>query len=172
MTSGKKFRLKDVRSRRHGRLTSEDKPQAKEGAAGRGTERCPSCKKGALRAGPVGSVLIFQAMDAAGKDGTIKHVMSGVNPQGCQVYSFKAPSTRGTRPRLSVALLKRLPERGRIGIFNRSYYEEVLVVRVHPEISREQKLPPQLVGKDDLGRALRGHPQLRALSQPQRHRSS
>ena len=92
-------------------------------------------------------LLVFQAMDAAGKDGTIKHVMSGVNPQGCQVSSFKRP-VGGARPRLPVALRKRLPERGRIGIFNRSYYEEVLVVRVHPEILKQQKLPPPLVGKD------------------------
>src|ERR687891_295280 len=91
---------------------------------------------------------IFQAMDAAGKDGAIKHVMSGVNPQGCQVYSFKAPSAEDLDHDYLWRCLKRLPERGRIGIFNRSYYEEVLVVRVHPEFLAKQKLPPKLVGKN------------------------
>lgn len=92
-------------------------------------------------------LLIFQAMDAAGKDGTIKHVMSGINPQGCQVFSFKSPSPL----ELDHDFLWRtnicLPERGRIGIFNRSYYEEVLAVRVHPEFLEKQKLPPELVTK-------------------------
>jgi PPK2 family polyphosphate:nucleotide phosphotransferase len=92
-------------------------------------------------------LLIFQAMDAAGKDGAIKHVMSGVNPQGCQVYSFKAPSPEDLDHDFLWRTTKCLPERGRIGVFNRSYYEEVLVVRVHPEILENQKLPPQLVGK-------------------------
>ena len=88
-------------------------------------------------------LLIFQAMDAAGKDGTIKHVMSGVNPQGCQVLLLQGAVARGARPRLPVAHGRALPERGRIGIFNRSYYEEVLVVRVHPEMLTAQKLPPR-----------------------------
>ena len=79
-------------------------------------------------------LLIFQAMDAAGKDGAIKHVMSGVNPQGCQVYSFKAPSSEELDHDYLWRTMKCVPERGRIGIFNRSYYEEVLVVRVHPEL--------------------------------------
>jgi PPK2 family polyphosphate:nucleotide phosphotransferase len=91
-------------------------------------------------------LLIFQAMDAAGKDGTIKHVMSGVNPQGCQVFSFKQPSSEELDHDFMWRYVIRLPERGRIGIFNRSYYEEVLVVRVHPEVLKRQKLPPQLVG--------------------------
>ena len=86
-------------------------------------------------------LLIFQAMDAAGKDGAIKHVMSGVNPQGCQVYSFKAPTSEDLDHDYMWRCVKCLPERGRIGIFNRSYYEEVLVVRVHPEILERQKLP-------------------------------
>ena len=93
-------------------------------------------------------LLIFQAMDAAGKDGTIKHVMSGVNPQGCQVYSFKAPSAEDLDHDFLWRCIKCLPERGRIGIFNRSYYEETLVVRVHPEFLAKQKLPPELVTKD------------------------
>ena len=90
-------------------------------------------------------LLIFQAMDAAGKDSTIKHVMSGVNPQGCQVYSFKAPSDEELDHDFMWRTTCRLPERGRIGIFNRSYYEEVLVVRVHPEILARQRLPTSLV---------------------------
>jgi len=90
-------------------------------------------------------LLVFQAMDAAGKDSAIKHVMSGVNPQGCQVYSFKAPTTEEIDHTYLWRCMKALPERGRIGIFNRSYYEETLVVRVHPQILQSQKLPPQLV---------------------------
>jgi PPK2 family polyphosphate:nucleotide phosphotransferase len=89
-------------------------------------------------------LIIFQAMDAAGKDSTIKHVMSGINPQGCQVFSFKAPSDEELDHDYLWRSFKALPERGRIGIFNRSYYEEVLVVRVHPEILDKQKLPLEL----------------------------
>lgn len=92
-------------------------------------------------------LLIFQAMDAAGKDGAIKHVMSGINPQGCQVYSFKAPSELELQHDFLWRTTRDLPERGHIGIFNRSYYEEVLVVRVHPEILKSQKTPASLVGK-------------------------
>jgi len=92
-------------------------------------------------------LLIFQAMDAAGKDGAIEHVMSGVNPQGCQVYSFKTPSERELQHDFLWRTTLDLPERGHIGIFNRSYYEEVLVVRVHPEILAGEKVPPSLVGK-------------------------
>ena len=92
-------------------------------------------------------LLVFQAMDAAGKDGAIKHVMSGVNPQGCQVYSFKQPSAQELAHDFMWRYAKCFPDRGRIGIFNRSYYEEVLVVRVHEEILERQKLPPSLVGK-------------------------
>jgi len=93
-------------------------------------------------------LLLFQAMDAAGKDGAIKHVMSGVNPQGCQVYSFKAPSTEELDHDFLWRTSRCLPERGRIGIFNRSYYEELLVVRVHKEILQAERIPPKLVGKD------------------------
>jgi len=92
-------------------------------------------------------LLVFQAMDAAGKDGTIKHVMSGVNPQGCQVFSFKQPSREDLDHDFMWRYVKCLPERGRIGIFNRSYYEEVLVVRVHPEVLRRQRLPAPHAGK-------------------------
>ncbi|HWX94799.1 MAG TPA: polyphosphate kinase 2 family protein [Terriglobales bacterium] len=93
-------------------------------------------------------LLIFQAMDAAGKDGAIKHVMSGVNPQGCQVYSFKAPSSEELDHDYLWRTMKCVPERGRIGIFNRSYYEEVLVVRVHPDLLKAQRIPPSLITKD------------------------
>ncbi len=92
-------------------------------------------------------LLIFQAMDAAGKDSTIKHVMSGVNPQGCQVFSFKQPSSEELDHDFMWRYVIRMPERGRIGIFNRSYYEEVLVVRVHPATLKRQKMPPRLVSK-------------------------
>jgi PPK2 family polyphosphate:nucleotide phosphotransferase len=92
-------------------------------------------------------LLVFQAMDAAGKDGTIKHVMSGVNPQGCQVFSFKQPSPEDLNHDFLWRYVKCLPERGRIGIFNRSYYEEVLVVRVHPDILNRQKLPAGSISK-------------------------
>jgi len=94
-------------------------------------------------------LLIFQAMDAAGKDGAIKHVMSGVNPQGCQVYSFKHPSSEELAHDFLWRTTRNLPERGRIGIFNRSYYEEVLVVRVHPEILHAQALPPEALDDKD-----------------------
>jgi PPK2 family polyphosphate:nucleotide phosphotransferase len=90
---------------------------------------------------------VFQAMDAAGKDSTIKHVMSGVNPQGCQVFSFKQPSREDLAHDFMWRYVTRLPERGRIGIFNRSYYEEVLIVRVHEDILKQQRLPPSLMGK-------------------------
>lgn len=92
-------------------------------------------------------LLIFQAIDAAGKDSTIKHVMSGVNPQGCQVFSFKEPSQEELNHDFMWRYSNRLPERGKIGIFNRSYYEEVLIVRVHEEILKGQKIPEQLIGK-------------------------
>jgi PPK2 family polyphosphate:nucleotide phosphotransferase len=90
-------------------------------------------------------LLIFQAMDAAGKDGAIKHVMSGINPQGCEVFSFKQPSAEELQYDFLWRTIRRLPERGRIGIFNRSYYEEVLIVRVHPKILRAQRIPEELL---------------------------
>jgi PPK2 family polyphosphate:nucleotide phosphotransferase len=94
-----------------------------------------------------GVLIVLQAMDAAGKDGTIKHVMSGVNPQGCQVFSYKKPSAEELNHNFLWRYMKSLPERGRIGIFNRSYYEDVLVVKVHPELLEQQKLPPGKHGK-------------------------
>src|SRR5215470_11808517 len=140
------FRLKDIDPGDTLDLTSEDKPRAKEAlAAGIGAlaelqDMLYAQDKWAL-------LLIFQAMDAAGKDGTIKHVMSGVNPQGCQVYSFKSPSAEDLDHDYLWRCMKCLPNRGQIGIFNRSYYEEVLVVRVHPEYLAKQKIPPSLVSK-------------------------
>lgn len=89
-------------------------------------------------------LLIFQAMDAAGKDGAIRHVMSGVNPQGCKIFSFQEPSAEESDHDFLWRTTRRLPERGRIGIFNRSYYEEVLIVRVHPELLAKQRLPQEL----------------------------
>ncbi len=94
-----------------------------------------------------GVLLIFQAMDAAGKDGTIKHVMSGINPQGCEVYSFKSPNSTELDHDYLWRCLRCMPERGRIGIFNRSYYEETLVVRVHPDYLAAEKVPQKLVTK-------------------------
>ena len=95
-------------------------------------------------------LLIFQAMDAAGKDGAIRHVMSGVNPQGCEVFGFKQPSAEDLKHDFLWRCTRDLPERGRIGIFNRSYYEEVLVVRVHPEILQQQHIPPALIDEDKI----------------------
>jgi len=109
-------------------------------------------------------LLIFQAMDAAGKDSAIKHVMSGVNPQGCQVFSFKHPSAEELAHDFLWNATRRLPERGHIGIFNRSYYEEVLIVRVHPEILRGENLPPELLDKDTLW-----HDRYRSIVDLERH---
>jgi PPK2 family polyphosphate:nucleotide phosphotransferase len=95
-------------------------------------------------------LLIFQGMDAAGKDGVIKHVMSGINPEGCQVFSFKSPSVEDLQHDFLWRTTRDLPERGRIGIFNRSYYEEVLIVRVHPQILRAQEIPAGLVSKKNI----------------------
>ena len=95
-------------------------------------------------------LLIFQGMDAAGKDGAIRHVMSGVNPQGCEVFSFKQPSAEELKHDFLWRSDKRLPERGRIGIFNRSYYEEVLIVRVHPELLHKESIPEELIAKKNV----------------------
>ena len=115
-------------------------------------------------------LLIFQAMDAAGKDGMIKHVMSGVNPQGCQVFSFKHPSASELEHDFLWRTTRDLPERGRIGIFNRSYYEEVLIVRVHPEILRSEGLPDELsMTKTIWKRALPLHRGSGEAPPPQRH---
>jgi PPK2 family polyphosphate:nucleotide phosphotransferase len=143
-TDGKKFRLEEVDPEDTGELTSEDKPEAKEALAA-GVEVLAQLQERLYAQDRWAVLLIFQAMDAAGKDGAIEHVMSGVNPQGCQVYSFKAPSAEDLDHDYMWRCLRRLPERGRIGIFNRSYYEEVLVVRVHKELLEGQKLPRSLI---------------------------
>jgi PPK2 family polyphosphate:nucleotide phosphotransferase len=114
----------------------------------KGVEQLATCQDMLYAQDTYALLLIFQAMDAAGKDGTIKHVMSGINPQGCDVSSFKAPSTEELNHDYLWRCSRRLPERGRIGIFNRSYYEEVLVARVHPEILEAQRIPPEVRGKD------------------------
>jgi PPK2 family polyphosphate:nucleotide phosphotransferase len=146
LTDGKKFRLKDVKPDDTGDLTAEDKPQAKEALA-LGVEALSQLQERLYAQDRWAVLLIFQAMDAAGKDGAIKHVMSGINPHGCQVHSFKAPSAEELDHDYLWRCMKALPERGRIGIFNRSYYEEVLVVRVHQELLAHQKLPPSVVTK-------------------------
>jgi polyphosphate kinase 2 (PPK2 family) len=129
-----------------GDLTSDHKPAAKEGLS-MGVGALSEMQEMLYAQDKWAVLLIFQAMDAAGKDGAIRHVMSGVNPQGCQVYSFKSPSAEELDHDFMWRSMKALPERGRIGIFNRSYYEEVLVVRVHEELLKQQKIPPTLVGK-------------------------
>ena len=142
-----RFRLKDIDPGDTLDLTAEDKPRAKEALA-MGVSVLAELQNMLYAQDQWAVLLIFQAMDAAGKDGVIKHVMSGVNPQGCEVYSFKAPSDEDLDHDFMWRCVRRLPERGRIGIFNRSYYEETLVVRVHRELLEKQKLPPELVTKD------------------------
>ena len=146
VTKGTKFRLKDHSPGDTAHLDA-DKKKA-HALLQRDIERLAALQDKLYAQDRWAILLIFQAMDAAGKDGTIKHVMSGVNPQGCQVYSFKVPSAEDLDHDFLWRATKCLPERGRIGIFNRSYYEEVLVVRVHPELLERQKLPPRLVTKD------------------------
>ena len=143
---GNGFRLKSFDPADTGGLGSEQKPQAKELLA-QGVKWLAEEQDKLYAQDSRSLLLVFQAMDAAGKDSTIKHVMSGVNPQGCQVYSFKQPSDEELDHDFLWRTMRCLPERGRIGIFNRSYYEEVLVVRVHPEILRRQQLPAELVTK-------------------------
>jgi PPK2 family polyphosphate:nucleotide phosphotransferase len=147
VTDGKDFRLKDINPGDTLGYGSEDKPRAKKALA-MGVEALATLQDMLYAQDRWGVLVIFQAMDAAGKDGAIKHVMSGVNPQGCEVYSFKSPSAEDLDHDYMWRCMKRLPERGRIGIFNRSYYEETLAVRVHQEIMASQKQPPQVVTKD------------------------
>ena len=147
VTDGGKFRLKRIDPSDTLDFGSDYKSRAQEEL-----ERCVdvlSSLQEKLYAQDRWAVLIiFQAMDAAGKDGAIKHVMSGVNPQGCEVYSFKAPSAEELDHDFLWRCAKRVPERGRIGIFNRSYYEETIVVRVHPEFLAGQRLPPNIKPKE------------------------
>ena len=137
--------MRDVDPASTGTLTSKERG---DGLLARGIARLSELQEKLYAQNQWALLLIFQAMDAAGKDGTIKHVMSGVNPQGCQVYSFKAPTSEELNHDYLWRTARALPERGRIGIFNRSYYEEVLVVRVHPHILGMQRLPPRLVTKN------------------------
>jgi PPK2 family polyphosphate:nucleotide phosphotransferase len=143
---GAKFRLKDFDPGDTGPLKDEDKPRAQQ-ALEAGKDALAELQNRLYAHDRWSVLLIFQAMDAAGKDSAIKHVMSGVDPQGCQVYSFKQPSTEELDHDWMWRCWRALPERGRIGIFNRSYYEEVLVVKVHPEFLGGQKLPGGLVHK-------------------------
>src|SRR6516164_8622861 len=147
VTDGKNFRLKKCDPRETLGFGSEDKPRAKE-ALENGVQALAELQDMLYAQDHWAVLLIFQAMDAAGKDGAIKHVMSGLNPQGCQVFSFKAPSAEDLDHDYLWRCMKCLPNRGHIGIFNRSYYEETLVVRVHPEFLEKAKLPPKLIGKD------------------------
>jgi PPK2 family polyphosphate:nucleotide phosphotransferase len=144
VSDGRKFRLKDFDPADTLDFKSEDKPRAKEALAA-GIQALADLQDKLYAQDRWAVLLIFQAMDAAGKDGAVKHVMSGINPQGCQVASFKAPSAEELDHDYLWRCTKRLPNRGEIGIFNRSYYEETLVVRVHPEFLASQKVPPELV---------------------------
>ena len=146
VTKGKGFRLRKFDPGDTQHLTSESKPRAKA-MLDKGVQWLAELQDKLYAQDRWSVLLVFQAMDAAGKDGTIKHVMSGVNPQGCQVYSFKQPSPEELDHDFLWRSTKCLPERGRIGIFNRSYYEEVLVVRVHQELLQRQKLPERVVTK-------------------------
>jgi PPK2 family polyphosphate:nucleotide phosphotransferase len=144
VSEGKQFHLKNVDPDDTLHLSSKDKVRAKM-ALTTGLKALTELQEMLYAQDRWALLLIFQAMDAAGKDGVIKHVMSGVNPQGCQVFSFKTPSSEELDHDYLWRCMKCLPERGRIGIFNRSYYEETLVVRVHPEFLKNQKLPDSLV---------------------------
>ena len=145
VTRGKDFKLKDHAS--DNKSWDASKKTTKKLLA-KGTDLLRDRQEKLYAQDTKSLLLIFQAMDAAGKDGAIKHVMSGINPQGCQVYSFKSPSAEELDHDFMWRTSKSLPERGRIGIFNRSYYEEVLVVRVHPEYLQKQKLPAEVLTKD------------------------
>ena len=146
VTNGRKFRLDDIDPADTLDLEGKDKARAKEALAS-GIEVLRELQDRLYAQDQWGLLLIFQALDAAGKDGAIKHVMSGVNPQGCEVFSFKGPSAEELDHDYLWRCMKCLPERGRIGIFNRSYYEETTAVRVHPEFLNAQKLPGKLVSK-------------------------
>jgi PPK2 family polyphosphate:nucleotide phosphotransferase len=147
ITDGDKFKLKDVDPADTGDLKPDDKDRSQK-ILQQGVEVLTELQDKLYAQDRWAVLLIFQAMDAAGKDGAIKHVMSGINPQGCQVYSFKSPTSEDLDHDYLWRCLKTLPERGRIGIFNRSYYEEVLVVRVHSDFLAKQKIPQELITKD------------------------
>jgi PPK2 family polyphosphate:nucleotide phosphotransferase len=141
---GRKFRLGDFDPKDTGGLSGEFKDESKQ-LLERSTQQLAELQDKLYAQDRWGLLLIFQAMDAAGKDGTIKHVMSGVNPQGCEVFSFKLPSEEELAHGYLWRTSKCVPGRGKIGIFNRSYYEEVLVVRIHPELLQAQRLPAECV---------------------------
>jgi PPK2 family polyphosphate:nucleotide phosphotransferase len=147
ITSDKGFRLKDIDPGDTASLKSEDKAEAKEMLA-RGVDWLAEQQAMLWAQDRWAVLLVFQAMDAAGKDGTIRHVTSGINPQGCTVTSFKQPSSEELDHDYLWRYARNAPARGQIGIFNRSYYEEVLVVKVHREILERQKLPPERLSKD------------------------
>ncbi len=142
---GKKIRLKDYDPRDTGKYASKDEAVAK---LRKDVQQLSKYQDTLYAQNTFALLIILQAMDAAGKDGAVRHVMTGVNPQGTQVYSFKSPSSEELDHDFLWRCSKVLPERGRIGIFNRSYYEEVLIVRVHPEILKAQQLPPELQHKN------------------------
>jgi PPK2 family polyphosphate:nucleotide phosphotransferase len=144
VTKGSSFRLAKIDPGDTGGFGDADKPHAKT-ALQEGVQALVELQDRLYAQDRWALLLIFQAMDAAGKDGAIKHVMSGVNPQGCEVASFKAPSSEELDHDYLWRCMKHLPERGRIGLFNRSYYEEVLVVRVHPEYLHAEKLPDEMI---------------------------
>src|ERR1700733_900449 len=139
---GKDFRLKDFDPAETGKLHSKDHAQE---LLEKGISQMAELQNKLYAEDRWALLIIFQAMDAAGKDGAIKHVMSGVNPQGCQVYSFKAPSPLELGHDFLWRTTRDMPERGKIGIFNRSYYEEVLIVRVHQNILQGEQLPRNLI---------------------------
>jgi PPK2 family polyphosphate:nucleotide phosphotransferase len=145
VTDGRRFRLKDFDPGETKWVDSKDEAQALLAA---GVRRLCELQEMLYAQDRWAVLVIFQAMDAAGKDSTIKHVMSGINPQGCQVYAFKAPSANELDHDFLWRTTNCLPERGRIGIFNRSYYEETLVVRVHHELLEKERLPVELIRKD------------------------
>lgn len=144
VTSDKKFKLKDFPTSVSSDFGKIEKPMA-QSILQVGVEALSEMQDKLYAQDKWSLLVIFQAMDAAGKDSAIKHVMSGINPQGCEVTSFKSPSTEELDHDYLWRCMKHLPERGRIGIFNRSYYEEVLVVRVHEEILKSQKIPEKLI---------------------------
>jgi len=146
VVSGKKFILKDHDPGDMHHLNSEDKPEAKR-LVEESVRMLAELQEVLYAQSSWGLLLIFQAMDAAGKDSTIRHVMSGVNPQGVDVFSFKSPSSEEMSHDFLWRTNRSLPPRGKIGIFNRSYYEEVLVVRVHPELLENQRIPEKLRGE-------------------------
>ncbi len=147
-----------------------DKKDAKE-LLEAGVKRLSKLQERLYAEGRWALLAVLQGIDTSGKDGVIKHVLSGVNPQGCEVHSFKQPSSLELAHDFLWRSTIALPARGRICIFNRSYYEETVVVRVHPELLEKQNLPPKLVTDDIWTAALRGHQQFRIASRPQRHRA-